>query len=210
MRYPLWRLGVFLCAASVPWYWLYLAWTFALGPDPGKVLVDNLGQGALVLLLLTLAMTPLQRVTGWAGWLAVRRQLGLWCFSYALLHLASYLFFLLGAEFPRLPEELSERPYILVGMLGLLGLTALAATSSRWSMRRLGKRWKSLHRLIYVIVIVVLLHMLWVVRADAGRWALYAGIAAILLVLRLPVVASVLGRLRTQTSKGRNKTEING
>lgn len=201
MRYPLWRLGVFLCAASVPLYWLYLAWTFALGPDPGKVLVNNLGQGALVLLLLTLAMTPIQRVTGWAGWLAVRRQLGLWCFSYALLHLASYLFFLLGAEISRLPEELSERPYILVGGLGLLGLTALAATSSRWSMRRLGKRWKSLHRLIYVIVIVVLLHMLWVVRADAGRWALYAGIAAILLVLRLPVLASVLGRLRTQTGK---------
>jgi len=199
MRYPLWRLGVFLCAASVPLYWLYLAWTFALGPDPGKVLVDNLGQGALVLLLLTLAMTPIQRMTGWAGWLAVRRQLGLWCFTYALMHLASYLFFLLGAEFSCLPEELSERPYILVGALGLLGLTALAATSSRWSMRRLGKRWKTLHRLIYVIVIVVLLHMLWVVRADAGRWALYAGIAAILLVLRLPAVASVLGRLRTQT-----------
>ncbi len=199
MRYPLWRMGVFLCAASVPLYWLYLAWTFALGPDPGKVLVDNLGQGALVLLLLTLAMTPIQRVTGWAGWLAVRRQLGLWCFTYALMHVASYLFFLLGAEFSCLPEELSERPYILVGALGLLGLTALAATSSRWSMRRLGKRWKTLHRLIYVIVIVVLLHMLWVVRADAGRWALYAGIAAILLVLRLPAVASVLGRLRTQT-----------
>lgn len=190
---------MFLCAASVPLYWLYLAWTFALGPDPGKVLVDNLGQGALVLLLLTLAMTPIQRMTGWAGWLAVRRQLGLWCFTYALMHLASYLFFLLGAEFSCLPEELSERPYILVGALGLFGLTALAATSSRWSMRRLGKRWKTLHRLIYVIVIVVLLHMLWVVRADAGRWALYAGIAAILLVLRLPAVASVLGRLRTQT-----------
>ncbi|WAE61101.1 protein-methionine-sulfoxide reductase heme-binding subunit MsrQ [Stutzerimonas sp. R40042] len=201
MRYPLWRLGVFLCAASVPLYWLYLAWTFALGPDLGKVLVDNLGQGALVLLLLTLAMTPLQRVTGSAGWLAVRRQLGLWCFTYALMHLASYLFFLLGAEFSRLPEELSERPYILVGMLGLLGLTALAATSSRWSMRRLGKRWKTLHRLIYVIVIVVLIHMLWVVRADASRWAFYAGVAAILLVLRLPVLASVLGRLRTQTGK---------
>ncbi|MHA6480181.1 protein-methionine-sulfoxide reductase heme-binding subunit MsrQ [Stutzerimonas sp. KH-1] len=205
MRYPLWRLGVFLCAASVPLYWLYLAWTFALGPDPGKVLVDNLGQGALILLLLTLAMTPMQRVTGWPGWLAVRRQLGLWCFSYALMHLASYLFFLLGAEFSRLPEELSKRPYILVGLLGLLGLTALAATSSRWSMRRLGKRWKTLHRLIYVIVIVVLLHMLWVVRADAGRWALYAGIAAILLVLRLPVVASVLGRLVHKRAKAATK-----
>ncbi len=210
MRYPWWRLCVFLCAASVPVYWLYLAWTLALGPDPGKVLVDNLGQGALVLLLLTLAMTPLQRVTGWGGWLAVRRQLGLWCFSYALLHLASYLFFMLGAEFSRLPEELSERPYILVGMLGLLGLTVLAATSSRWSMRRLGKRWKTLHQLIYVIVIVVLLHMLWVVRADAGRWVLYAGVAAILLALRFPAAASALGRVRTRKNKVRNKTEING
>ncbi|HAO74919.1 MAG TPA: sulfoxide reductase heme-binding subunit YedZ, partial [Pseudomonas sp.] len=83
-------------------------------------------------------------------------------------------------------------------------------TSSRWSMRRLGKRWKTLHQLIYVIVIVVLLHMLWVVRADAGRWALYAGVAAILLALRFPAAASALGRVRTRKNKVRNKTEING
>jgi len=163
--------------------------------------VDNLGQGALVLLLLTLAMTPMQRLTGWGGWLAIRRQLGLWCFTYASLHLGSYLAFLLGGELSRVPGDLSERPYILLGMLGLLGLAVLAATSSRWSMRRLGKRWKRLHRLIYVIVVVILLHMLWVVRADVGRWVFYAGMAAALLLLRFPAVASAMGRFRSQKNK---------
>ncbi|MCQ4265214.1 protein-methionine-sulfoxide reductase heme-binding subunit MsrQ [Stutzerimonas stutzeri] len=205
MRFPLWRLTVFACAAGVPLYWLYLAWQFALGPDPGKVLVDNLGQGALVLLLLTLSMTPLQRLAGWGGWLAIRRQLGLWCFTYALLHITSYLYFLLGGEIARLGEELRERPYILVGGLGFLGLTVLATTSSRWSMRRLGRRWKTVHRLVYVIVIVVLLHMLWVVRADSARWFLYAGIAAVLLIARVPSVAAALVSLRSRRSKlGKN------
>ncbi len=192
MRYRLWRIAVFACVASVPLYWLYLAWQLALGPDPGKVLVDNLGQGALVLLLLTLCMTPLQRLTGWRGWLATRRQLGLWCFTYAVLHLTSYLYFLLGGEIARLGEELYERPYILVGSVGFLGLAVLAMTSSRWSMRRLGKRWKKVHRLVYIIVIVVLLHMLWVVRADSARWFLYAGTGVALLLLRVPVVAAAL------------------
>lgn len=72
MRYPAWRLLLFVCAASVPAYWLYLAATAALGPDPGKVLVDNLGEGALILLLCSLAMTPLQKLTGWSGWIAFR------------------------------------------------------------------------------------------------------------------------------------------
>lgn len=81
MRYPWRRLLLFLAAASVPCYWLYLGAIAALGPDPGKVLVDNLGEGALVMLLCSLAMTPLQRLTAWSGWVAFRRQLGLWSFA---------------------------------------------------------------------------------------------------------------------------------
>lgn len=210
MRYPLWRLAVFVSATSVPCYWLYLAWQFALGPDPGKVLVDRLGEAALVMLLLTLSMTPLQRLVGWGGWLAIRRQLGLWCFTYALLHLSSYLYFLQGGDWWRLGEELRERPYILVGGLGFAGLTLLAMTSSRWSMRRLGKRWKTVHRLVYLITIVALLHMLWVVRADAARWLLYAGIAAGLFLLRIPVVAAALVSVGNRRRPAMNKTEING
>jgi len=198
MRHFWWRLLIFLVAASVPFYWLYLAAIAALGPDPGKVLVDNLGQGALVFLLCSLAMTPLQRLSGWAGWISFRRQLGLWAFTYAMLHLLAYLYFLLGLDFGGLGTELVERPYITVGAVALMGLLALAATSTRWSMRKLGKRWKQLHRLVYPVLLIVLLHMLWVVRADAGRWVLYASIAALLLLARLPAVAHRLADFRSR------------
>lgn len=194
MRYPWCRLLLFVTVASVPCYWLYRGAMAALGPDPGKVLVDNMGQGALVLLLCSLAMTPLQRITSWSGWIAFRRQLGLWAFSYAVLHVAAYLYFLLGLDFSGFADELVERPYIAVGAIALLGLLALAATSNRWSMRKLGKRWKKLHRIVYPVLLIVLLHMLWVVRADAGRWALYAAIGASLLVARLPGVERKLDR----------------
>lgn len=198
MRHFWWRLLIFLVAASVPFYWLYLAAIAALGPDPGKVLVDNLGQGALVFLLCSLAMTPLQRLSGWAGWISFRRQLGLWAFAYAVLHLSAYLYFLLGLDFSSFGAELVERPYITVGAVALMGLLALAATSTRWSMRKLGRRWKQLHRLVSPVLLIVLLHMLWVVRADAGRWVLYASIAALLLLVRLPTVAHRLAGFRTR------------
>jgi len=198
MRHFWWRLLIFLVAASVPFYWLYLAAIAALGPDPGKVLVDNLGQGALVFPLCSLAMTPLQRLSGWAGWISFRRQLGLWAFAYAVLHLSAYLYFLLGLDFSSFGAELVERPYITVGAAALMGLLALAATSTRWSMRKLGRRWKQLHRLVYPVLLIVLLHMLWVVRADAGRWVLYASIAALLLLVRLPTVAHRLAGFRTR------------
>ncbi len=198
MRHFWWRSLIFLVGASVPFYWLYLAAIAALGPDPGKVLVDNLGQGALVFLLCSLAMTPLQRLSGWAGWISFRRQLGLWAFAYAVLHLSAYLYFLLGLDFSSFGAELVERPYITVGAVALMGLLALAATSTRWSMRKLGKRWKQLHRLVYPVLLIVLLHMLWVVRADAGRWVLYASIAALLLLVRLPAVAQRLAGFRTK------------
>ncbi|HBB78118.1 sulfoxide reductase heme-binding subunit YedZ [Stutzerimonas xanthomarina] len=198
MRHFWWRSLIFLVGASVPFYWLYLAAIAALGPDPGKVLVDNLGQGALVFLLCSLAMTPLQRLSGWAGWISFRRQLGLWAFVYAVLHLSAYLYFLLGLDFSSFGAELVERPYITVGAVALMGLLALAATSTRWSMRKLGKRWKQLHRLVYPVLLIVLLHMLWVVRADAGRWVLYASIAALLLLVRLPAVAQRLAGFRTK------------
>ena len=112
MRYPFWRIGVFILVLVWPLLWLYQAWEDVLGPDPGKVLVDRLGLGALVLLLVTLSMAPLQKLTGWAGWNAVRRQLGLWCFTYVLLHLISYSAFILGFDWSQLGVELRKRPYI--------------------------------------------------------------------------------------------------
>ncbi|AWM94302.1 protein-methionine-sulfoxide reductase heme-binding subunit MsrQ [Pseudomonas sp. 31-12] len=195
MRYLFWRVGVFIAAAIWPLLWLYQAWQDVLGPDPGKVLVDRLGLGTLVLLLITLSMTPLQKLTGWAGWIAVRRQLGLWCFAYVVLHLSGYTAFILGFDWSQLGVELRKRPYIIVGTLGFLGLLALAVTSNRYSQRRLGVRWKKLHRLAYVILGLGLLHMLWIVRADLKEWSVYASIGALLLVLRIPPIARRIPRL---------------
>ncbi|UVK97996.1 protein-methionine-sulfoxide reductase heme-binding subunit MsrQ [Pseudomonas sp. B21-048] len=205
MRYPFWRIGVFIAAAIWPLLWLYQAWEDVLGPDPGKVLVDRLGLGALVLLLITLSMTPLQKLTGWPGWIAVRRQLGLWCFAYVVLHLSGYTAFILGFDWSQLGIELRKRPYIIVGVLGFLGLLALAVTSNRYSQRRLGSRWKKLHRLVYGVLGLGLLHMLWIVRADLKEWVIYAFIGALLLVLRLPPVTRRIQRLTAQKAPSARK-----
>ncbi|MCU1750996.1 protein-methionine-sulfoxide reductase heme-binding subunit MsrQ [Pseudomonas sp. 6D_7.1_Bac1] len=205
MRFPVWRVGVFVAVMVWPLLWLYEAWSFALGPDPGKVLVDRLGLGTLILLLITLSMTPVQRLTGWAGWIAVRRQLGLWCFAYVVLHLSAYLVFILGLDWSQLGVELSKRPYIIIGSLGFLCLLALAVTSNRYSQRRLGVRWKKLHRLAYVVVGLGLLHMLWIVRADLKEWVIYAFIGALLLVLRVPPVTRRIPRLMVRKAPSATK-----
>ena len=195
MRYPLFRLGIFIAAAVWPLLWLYQAWIFALGPDPGKVLVDRLGLGTLIFVLITLCMTPLQKLTGWSGWIVVRRQLGLWCFAYVTLHLVAYLFFVLGLDWSQLGVELVKRPYIIVGSLGFLCLLALALTSNRYSQRKLGRRWKLLHRAVYAVLGLGLLHFLWIVRADLEEWSIYAAIGAALMLLRIPAVARRIPRL---------------
>ena len=200
MRSGLWRLSVFIAAAVWPVFWLYEAWSLALGPDPGKVLVDRLGLGTLILLLVTLCMTPMQKLTGWAGWIAVRRQLGLWCFAYVVLHLCAYLAFVLGFDWSQLGLELRKRPYIIVGSLGFLCLLVLAVTSNRYSQRRLGGRWKKLHRLVYVILGLGLLHMLWIVRADLKEWSIYAFVGICLLLLRIPAVMRRIPRLYKKKS----------
>lgn len=208
MRYRLWRVGVFLAASVPPLYWLYCAVFNLLGPDPGKVLVDNLGLGALILLLITLAMTPLQQLTRWSGWVAVRRQLGLWCFAYVTLHLSGYMLFIAGLRLDLVLRDLSERPYIIVGALAFIGLLALAVTSNRFSVRRLGRKWKALHRLVYVILLLALLHMLWVVRADLGEWLAYALIGGALLLMRVSAVASGLQRAGVLWRENPKKVEI--
>lgn len=195
MRYPWFRLAIFLIGCSFPLWWLYEAAMSLLGPDPGKVMMDRLGLGALIFLLISLCMTPFQKLTGWSGWIVVRRQLGLWAFAYIVLHVLAYLFFILGLDWGQLAIELRKRPYIIVGALGLLGLLVLAVTSNRYSQRRLGARWKKLHRLVYGVLALGLLHYLWIVRSDLEEWAFYAALGVLLLVLRVPVVARGLGRV---------------
>ncbi|MCE0733295.1 protein-methionine-sulfoxide reductase heme-binding subunit MsrQ [Halomonas sp. G15] len=191
-----WRAGVFLAALTPLVVWGWQVANNAAGPEPGRYLLLNIGTGALWMLLLTLSLTPLTRLTRWKGFTLIRRQLGLWTLAYATLHMLSYALFILGLDWAMLGSELVKRPYIIVGMLALIGLAVLGATSNRWSMRRLGKRWKTLHRLAYPILGLVLLHFLWVVRADLGEWVMYAAIAALVMATRLPPVARTLPRIR--------------
>lgn len=155
----------------------------ALGPDPGEVVTERLGLTAFQLLLITLAMTPLKRLTGWAGWLRVRRQLGLFCFFYACLHVLAFLQFVIGWQ--DLLASFTKRPYILAGLLAFLVLLPLALTSTRGMIRRLGKRWKLLHRGIYLAAIAAWVHFLWQARSDIGEMLAYGLVLALLLGCRL-------------------------
>lgn len=190
MAWLFWRGGVFSAALAPLVLWFYQAQQQLLGPDPGKVLLEDLGEGALILMLLTLSLTPLQRVTPWRGWSLIRRQLGLWCFCYASLHLMGYLAFLLNFDFSHLGDEVQERPYILLGFGAWLLLLPLALTSNRFSQRKLGKNWKRLHRLVYLSLLLALLHLLLILRSDFGDWVFYAGIGLVLMLSRLPQLRS--------------------
>ncbi|MDN7131117.1 protein-methionine-sulfoxide reductase heme-binding subunit MsrQ [Halomonas sp. MC140] len=196
-----WRIGVFLAALTPLLFWGLQVANNAAGPEPGRYLLLNIGIGALWMLLLTLSLTPLSKLTRWKGFALIRRQLGLWTLAYATLHLLSYALFILGLNWALLGSEIVKRPYIIVGMIALTGLAVLGATSNRWAMKRLGKRWKPLHKFSYAILALVLLHFFWIVRADLREWAIYAAVAALIMATRLPPVARTLPKLRHRFSR---------
>ncbi|MBW4936384.1 protein-methionine-sulfoxide reductase heme-binding subunit MsrQ [Marinobacter sp. F4206] len=163
-----------------------LIWTLldgGLGPDPGQAITESLGLAAFQLLLATLCMTPLSRWSGWSGWLRIRRMLGLFAFFYASLHVLAFLQFIVG--WFDLWATFTKRPYIMAGAVAFLCLVPLAVTSTRGMVRRLGgARWKRLHRLIYLAVVVAWVHFVWQARSDIGEMVYYAVIVIWLLALR--------------------------
>jgi len=159
----------------------------SIGPNPVQALTHATGDWALRLLLVTLAVTPLRRLTGLAWLVRLRRMLGLFAFFYAALHFTTYLWLDQFFDWEAIVEDIAKRPYITVGFAALVGMIPLAITSTKGWLRRLGKRWKMLHRLIYPIAILGVLHYLWLVKADLLEPGIYAAILAALLLVRLPV-----------------------
>ncbi len=157
----------------------------ALGPEPVVAIEHSLGIWALRLLLLTLALTPLRQLSGQALPIRFRRMLGLYAFAYASLHLAVWLALDLRGDWAHVLEEIARRPYITVGFLAWLLLVPLAATSTRGWMRRLGARWAQLHRLVYPLAALAVLHFWWIVKSDYREPLLYAAILGLLLGWRL-------------------------
>jgi sulfoxide reductase heme-binding subunit YedZ len=176
-------------AAIAPLVWLVcgaFGWLGAsLGADPVKKLEHECGKTALNLLLLTLAVTPVKNLLGFPQLLRLRRMLGLFAFFYVVVHFTVYLVLDLELNWSTLGADIAKRPYITIGFTALLLLIPLAATSTNGMMRRLGRRWQSLHRLVYVIAILGVWHFYWQVKRDVREPLLYAGILALLLLYRV-------------------------
>jgi sulfoxide reductase heme-binding subunit YedZ len=189
---------VLIAVAAAPALWL--AWsiysdftmgTSYLGSDPIKEAEHSYGEMTLRMLVATLAITPLRRITGW-NWLAKhRRTLGLFAFAYGILHLSVWMFLdvqLLISEYVGwdvVKTDLLKRPYITIGMLGLLLMLPLAMTSTKGMIKRLGKNWTKLHRLTYVIVILGLVHFFMAVKLDWREPLVYTLVVAALLGWRI-------------------------
>ena len=182
-KLPLWMLGL------APLTWMVLGafglWGVSLGANPVEKLLDEAGLWSLRILLLTLAVTPLRILTGKTWLLGYRRLLGLFAFFYLVLHLTIYLVLDRTLDLGLIVEDVVERPFITLGVLAFLAMVPLAVTSTRGWMRRLGKRWQKLHRLVYLIAILGVWHYYWQVKLDTAEPTVYAVILAVLLAFRL-------------------------
>jgi sulfoxide reductase heme-binding subunit YedZ len=173
-------------ASLLPLAWLFwLGWSDQLGANPVETLSHRTGDWSLRFLLLTLAVTPLRRLTGWNGLQRFRRMLGLFAFFHVCLHFGVYLIFDQFFDLSAIIADVAKRPYITVGFAAFLLLIPLAATSTNRMIKRLGQNWQRLHRLVYLIAILGVLHYLWLVKADLREPLMYAGILAVLLGYRL-------------------------
>ena len=182
---------------------VYLAFSGGLGANPIEFITRSTGTWTLVGLLITLAVTPVRRLTGRNDLIRYRRMLGVFTFFYASLHFTTYIwldqFFDLAAIF----KDVYKRPFITVGFAAFMLLLPLAITSTNAMMRRLGKRWQQLHRLVYLIGSLGVLHYVWLVKKDLTQPLIYGGVLLVLLTLRLPFIATRLSGLRSRLAMPR-------
>jgi methionine sulfoxide reductase heme-binding subunit len=155
-----------------------------LGADPVDRLLHACGITALNLLLVTLLVTPARMLTGWSHLLRLRRMLGLFAAFYALAHFLVYAWLDQGLDLRAVGADIIKRPYITVGMLALLLLVPLAVTSTNRMMRRLGRRWQKLHRLVYLIALLGVWHFWWQVKKDIREPLIYFAIFGVLMAFR--------------------------
>ncbi|HZW21883.1 protein-methionine-sulfoxide reductase heme-binding subunit MsrQ [Noviherbaspirillum sp.] len=191
-------------ASLLPFARLVLfAFTDRLGANPIEFITRNTGDWTLYFLCLTLLVTPLRKLTGWHWLIRLRRMLGLFAFFYATLHFTTFLWFDHFFDFNEMLKDVVKRPFITVGFTAFVLLIPLAVTSTNGMVKRLGgKRWQSLHRLVYLIAALGILHFWWMKagKNDFAEPALFGSIAALLLLVRLHwnVVQPWLQRRRMQ------------
>lgn len=172
------------------------AYNHQLGIKPIETVLQRTGDWTLRFLLLTLAVTPVRRYFGWSSAIRYRRMLGLFVFFYACLHLSTYLILDQVFHLSEIVKDIVKRPYITLGFVAFLLSITLAATSTSKMKKRLGKRWKSLHQLIYLFGLLGVMHYLWLVKKELMQPLLYAAIFLVLMAVRvwdyrLPIKSSV-------------------
>ena len=192
--------ALIFCAALVPLARLlagavlYPDW---FGANPAEYITRSTGDWTLRFLLLTLGVTPLRKLTGWHALTRFRRMLGLYAFFYGTVHLSSYLTFDHSFDLAEIAKDILKRPFITVGFTTLMLMLPLAVTSTNKMVRRLGaKRWMALHRMVFLIAPLGVLHFWWMVKRDVTEPALYASVLTVLLGYRLAV--KLYGRRRAQ------------
>lgn len=178
--------------------------TGELGANPIEFITHSTGTSTLVLLLASLTITPLRRLTGMNALIRLRRMLGLFAFFYACLHLTTYVALDQFFDFGTIAEDVLERPYITMGFLAFLLMIPLAATSTRGMIARLGRRWQQLHRLVYVSAIAGVIHFLWLVKADLREPMVYAAVLGVLLGCRM--VWTIMRKRNDTTTRPRDHT----
>ena len=157
-----------------------------IGANPIEKLTHVTGMTTLVLLMITLAVTPVRRLTGWNAVIRLRRPLGLFAFFYALCHFSIWFVFDMVFNVTWMLEDIAERPFITVGFAAFVTLIPLAITSTKGWIRRLGKRWTTLHKGVYAAATLGVVHFYWFVKADTRLPLVFAGILAVLFALRAP------------------------
>lgn len=185
MKLKLLKAAIFLAALTPLALLGYYAYTGNLGANPIEVITHWTGDSIIIFLLITLTVTPVRKLTGWNDAIKFRRMLGLFAFFYACLHFTTYIWLDQFFDFPGMIKDVAKRPFITVGFTSFVLLIPLALTSTAAMVRRLGKRWQKLHRLIYITASGGVIHYWWLVKKDI-RWPLtYGVILAVLLFFRL-------------------------
>jgi methionine sulfoxide reductase heme-binding subunit len=188
MKLRLTKIAIFL-AALIPLE--RLAWKAlhgGLGANPIEVITHSTGDWTLRLVLVTLAVTPLRRLTSQYWLIGIRRMVGLFAFFYGTLHFTTYIWLDKFFDVHEVVKDIAKRPFITIGFSAFVLMIPLAATSTAWSIRRLGgKNWQRLHRLIYLTGILGVIHYIWLVKADKRKPLEYGTVLFILLLYRLGV-----------------------
>lgn len=185
MKLKLLKVAVFFAALLPLAHLGWKAYRDLLGANPIEVITRSTGDWTLIFLMLTLSITPLRRLTGQHWFIRFRRMLGLFAFSYACLHFTTYIWLDKFFDVHEMVKDVAKRKFITVGFTAFVLLIPLAVTSTQGMIRRLGRRWITLHRLVYVSALAGVIHYWWLVKADVRKPEYYAILLTLLLGFRL-------------------------